>query len=72
VTEGRAGAEVFSDTLDISESYALVTVLQTKVYAILACSDYCLSMNMHNMTICIFSDSKQQGEIVLGARLLRH
>jgi hypothetical protein len=72
VTEGRAGAEVFSDTLDISESYALATVLQTKVYAILVCSDYCLSMNMYNMTICICSDSKQQGEIVLGARSLRH
>jgi hypothetical protein len=72
VTEDRAVAGVFSDTLDIRESYALATVLQTKVYAILACSDYCLSMNMHNMTICICSDRKQQGEIVLDARSLRH
>jgi ABC-type cobalamin transport system permease subunit len=66
VTEGRAGAGVFSDTLDIRK-YALSTVLQTEVYAILAWSDYCLSMNMYNMTICICSDSKQQDEIVLGA-----
>jgi hypothetical protein len=37
--EGRAVAEVFSDTLDIKESYkhgSLVTVFQTEVYAILA------------------------------------
>jgi hypothetical protein len=49
------------DTLDIRESYALgslATVFQTEVYAILACSDYCRSANMHNMTICICSDSK--------------
>jgi hypothetical protein len=59
--EGRAGAGVFSDTLDIMESYALIslaTVFQTEVYAILTCSDYCRSANMHNMTICICSDSK--------------
>jgi hypothetical protein len=51
--EGRAGAEVFSDTLDIRESYALgslTTVFQIEVYAILACSDCCWSANMHNMT----------------------
>jgi hypothetical protein len=52
--EGRMGAGVFSDNLDIGESYALgslATVFQTEVYAILACSDYCRSANMHNMTI---------------------
>jgi hypothetical protein len=40
---GRAGAGMFSDTLDIRETYELgsiATVLQTEVYAILACSDY--------------------------------
>jgi hypothetical protein len=59
--EGRVGADVFSVTLDIRESYALgslATVFQTEVYAILACSDYSRSVNMHNMTICICSDSK--------------
>jgi hypothetical protein len=58
--EGEAGAGVFSDTLDIRETYALgslAMVFQTGVYAILACSDYCRSANMHNMTICICSDS---------------
>jgi ribonuclease HI len=48
---------VFSDTLDMGESYALgslATVFQTEVYAILTCSDYCRSVNMHNMTICIY------------------
>jgi hypothetical protein len=49
--EGRADAGVFSDSLDIR-------VFQTEVYAILACSDYCRSANMLNMTICICSDSK--------------
>jgi hypothetical protein len=40
--EGRADAGVFSDTLDIRESYefgSLATVFQTEVYAILAFSD---------------------------------
>jgi hypothetical protein len=49
------------DTLDKRESYALgslATVFQTEVYPILACSDYCRSANLHNMTICICSDSK--------------
>jgi hypothetical protein len=52
---------VFSDTLDIGEFYALgslATVFQTEVYAMFACSDYCRSANMHNITICICSDSK--------------
>jgi hypothetical protein len=59
--EGRVGAGVFSDTLDIRESYtlgSLATIFQTEVYAILACSDYCRSANLHNTTICICSDSK--------------
>jgi hypothetical protein len=59
--EGGADAGVFSETLDIRESYALgslATVFQTEVYANLACSDYCRSPNMHNMTICICSDCK--------------
>jgi hypothetical protein len=58
--EGRAGAGVFSDTLDIRESYALgslASVFQTEVYAVRACSDYCPSVNIHNMTICVCSDS---------------
>jgi hypothetical protein len=48
--EGRAGAGVFSDILDIRESYALgslATVFLTEVYAILVCSAYCRSANMH-------------------------
>jgi hypothetical protein len=52
---------VFSDTLDISKSYAfgsLGTVFQTEMYAIFACSEYCRSVNTHNMTICICFDSK--------------
>jgi hypothetical protein len=52
---------VFSDTLDIRESYALgslATVFQTEVYAVFVCSDCCRSANIHNMTICICSDSK--------------
>jgi hypothetical protein len=59
LSESRASAGVFSDTL--WDSYALgslATVFQTEIYAILACSDYCRSANMHNMTICISSDSK--------------
>jgi hypothetical protein len=52
---------VFLDNLDIRESYtigSLAKVFQTEVYAILACSDYCRSVNMHKMTICMCSDSK--------------
>jgi hypothetical protein len=60
--EGRAGAGVFLDTLDIWESYAfgsLTTVSQTvEVYSILACSDFCRSANMHKMMIFKCSDSK--------------
>jgi ribonuclease HI len=53
---------VFSDTLDnIRESYALgslATVFQTELYAVFVSCDCCRSANMHNMTICICSDSK--------------
>jgi hypothetical protein len=59
--EGKVGAGVFSGTLDIRESYALgslATVFQTEVYAILSCSDYFRIAYMHNMTICVCSDSK--------------
>jgi hypothetical protein len=59
--EGWAGAGVFWDTLDIRKSYAfgsLAMVFQTEVYAILTCSDYCRSVNMHNTTICVCFDSK--------------
>jgi hypothetical protein len=41
--EGRAGAGVFSGSLDIRESYALgsvTTVFQTEIYSILASSGY--------------------------------
>jgi hypothetical protein len=44
--EDRAGAGVFSDILNVRESYALgshTTVFQSEVYAILACSEYCIS-----------------------------
>jgi ribonuclease HI len=60
-SDGVICAWMFSDTLDISKSYALgslATVFQTEVYAILDRSNYCRSANMHNMTICICSDSK--------------
>jgi hypothetical protein len=46
--EGRAV------TLDVRESYALgslATVFQIELYIILACSDYCRSAKMHNITI---------------------
>jgi hypothetical protein len=43
---GRTGAGVFSDILNVRESYALgfhATVFQSEVYAILECSEYCIS-----------------------------
>jgi hypothetical protein len=42
--DNRSGAGVFSDTLNLKESYSLgthTTVFQTEVYANLACSDIC-------------------------------
>jgi hypothetical protein len=41
--EGSASARVFSDILNVRESYALgshATVFQSEVYTILACSEY--------------------------------
>jgi hypothetical protein len=43
--EGRVGSEVFSEELDLKAPFALrtfATVFQAKVYAIMACSYYCL------------------------------
>jgi hypothetical protein len=60
-------------TLDIRESYSLgsfATVFQTKVYAILACSDYCQSANMHNMTICLCSALLALSSYTISSKLL--
>jgi hypothetical protein len=58
--EGRAGSGVFfSEKLDLKASFALgtfATVFQAEVYAIMACSDYCLKECMTGKTICICSD----------------
>jgi hypothetical protein len=43
--EGRAGSGVFSEELDLKASFALgtfATVFQAEIYAIMACSVYCL------------------------------
>jgi hypothetical protein len=59
--EDRAGSGVFSEKLDLKASFALgtfATVFQPEVYAILACSDYCLRDCMTGKTICICSDSR--------------
>jgi hypothetical protein len=43
--KGTVGSGVFSDKLDLKESFAFgsfASVLQTEFHAILACSDYCL------------------------------
>jgi hypothetical protein len=53
---GRTGAGVFSDILNVRESYALgshVTVYQSKVYAFLACSE-----GIVNRAVSICSDSR--------------
>jgi hypothetical protein len=58
---GRAGASVFSDILNVTESYALgshVTVFQSKVYAMLACAGYCISEGITNRAISICSDTR--------------
>jgi hypothetical protein len=52
--EGKAGAGVFSDILNVRESYALgshATVFQSEVYAFLACSEYCISEGTVNRAI---------------------
>jgi hypothetical protein len=59
--EGRACAGVFSDILNGRESYALgsrVTVFQSEVYAILACSEYYISEGIVNGAVSICSDSR--------------
>jgi hypothetical protein len=59
--EGRAGSGVFSEELDLKASFALgtfATVFQAEVYAIMACSDYCLRECITGTTICICLDSR--------------
>jgi ribonuclease HI len=49
------------EELDLKASFPLetfVTVFQAEVYAILACSDFCLRECMTGKTICICSDSQ--------------
>jgi hypothetical protein len=58
---GRSGAGVFSDILNARKSYALdshAMVFQSEVYAILACSEYCISESIVNRAISICSDSR--------------
>jgi hypothetical protein len=59
--EGSAGSGVFSDVLNVRESYALgshATVFQSEVYAILAISEYCISEGIVNRVVSICSDSR--------------
>jgi hypothetical protein len=59
--DGKAGAGVFSDILYARESYALgsqVSVFQSELYAILACSEYCISGDIVNKALSICSDSR--------------
>jgi hypothetical protein len=59
--ECRVGSGVFFEELDFKASFALgtfATVFQAEVYAILACSDYCLRECMSGKRICICSDSQ--------------
>jgi hypothetical protein len=59
--EGRAGAGVFSEILNVRESYALgshATVFQSEVHAILACSEYCISEGIVKGVVSICSDSR--------------
>jgi hypothetical protein len=54
------GAGLFSDNLNVRESYALgshATVFQSEVYAILACSLYCISEGIVNRAVLICYDS---------------
>jgi ribonuclease HI len=55
--EGGSGAGV----LNVRESYALgshATVFQSEVYAILPCSEYCISEGIVNRVVSICSDSR--------------
>jgi ribonuclease HI len=59
--EGRVDSGVFSEKLDRKAFLALgtfATVFQAEVYAIMACSDYCLREFMTGKTICTCSDSR--------------
>jgi hypothetical protein len=59
--EGRAGSDVFSDILNVRESYALgshATVFQSKIHTILACSEYCISDGIVKGVVLICSDSR--------------
>jgi hypothetical protein len=58
---GRTGAGVFSDILNVRESYTLgshATVFQSEAYAILPCSEYCISEGIVNRAVSICSDSR--------------
>jgi hypothetical protein len=51
----------FSDISNVRESYAFgsyATVFQSEVYAILACSEYCISEGIVNRAVSICSDSR--------------
>jgi hypothetical protein len=59
--EGKAGASVFSDILNVRESYALgshATVFQSEMYAILVCLEYCILEGIVNRTVSICSDNR--------------
>jgi hypothetical protein len=59
--EGRAGSGFFLEKLDLKASFDLgtfATVFQIEVYAIMACSNYCLREFMTGKTICICLDSR--------------
>jgi hypothetical protein len=67
--EGRADFRVFSEALDLKASFALrtfTTVFLAEVYAIMACSDYCLREGMTGKTVCICSYS-QAALLALGS-----
>jgi hypothetical protein len=54
----RADSSIFSDILNFRESYALgshATVFQSEIYAILACSEYCILEGIVNRAISICS-----------------
>jgi hypothetical protein len=59
--EGRPGSRFFSEGLDLKASFALgtfATVLQAEVYAIMACSVYCLRECLTGKMIYICLDSR--------------
>jgi hypothetical protein len=59
--EGRADAGVFFGILNVRESYALgshATDFQSKVFAILACSEYCILKGIVSRAVSICSYSR--------------